>query len=208
MENQKSLQINPKLAKELRPLNESEMDALRKSIKRDGVLDAIKYWVNPKGGKAEIVDGHHRHQIAMELGVPYEVQELQFRSITCVLYWMHRNGAGRRDGHADARRMFDLLAIIKAEQQESVKKVELVEEVAEDAKVAPRTVYRELAREPDPPPKVIEPLMLDPDAARLRLYRRAIVNISKLDLVGHCPEGVLIPNWDEILRSIDKYGKE
>lgn len=135
------LRINERLRTELRPLTETELSELRKGIKRDGVLSPVAYWVNPQNGQAEIVDGHNRHAIAQELGIGYEAVEIQFASIECVMYWMHRTNAGRRDGKADTKRMTELLAIITRQNGERMTKTEIVKTVAEDTGTPERTVW-------------------------------------------------------------------
>jgi len=134
------LSINPALEKELPPLTEEQYNELRKGIKRDGVLSPVCYWIAPNG-KAEIVDGHHRHKIANELGIMYEAKELTFDSIEGVVYWMHRTNAGRRGGKADTVRMSQLLTIIKKQRGEQVTKTAIREEVAADTDTPLRTIY-------------------------------------------------------------------
>lgn len=100
------LVIRAEFERELPPLSEVQLEKLVTSIRRDGILDSIKYRVS-ETGECEIIDGHNRYKIAQELGLTYAVEEVKFKtfSITPVLYWMHVYNAGRRGGQIDGKRM-------------------------------------------------------------------------------------------------------
>lgn len=157
------LMINSELERELPPLSDAQLTELRKGIERDGVLDAVKFWVNVETGQNEIIDGHNRHKIAQELKIDYPVTELQFQSIEGVKYWMHRNNAGRRDGKCDRVRMAELLIAIKSKSGLQVTKAKIIEEVAKDTNTSVDSTKKALQRsesEPKPSaPKDTEKLL-------------------------------------------------
>lgn len=88
----------PRVQEALRPLNESERDALRAQLERYGVRHAI--WTLPDG---RIIDGHHRLELARELRIscPKEVidvpEEEAFRMAV-------EQNLGRRNLSATERR--------------------------------------------------------------------------------------------------------
>lgn len=170
------LVINPDLDKELPPLTTEQFTELKKGIRRDGVLDAVKYWRNPDTRKNEIIDGHNRHRIAQELDIDYPIQFLSFDSLNGVKYWMHRNGAGRRDGKANLERMAELLTLIKQERHPNVSKTEIVKEVAKDANVSDRTVWRAVT---DHEPATVTPEQQS--ASALKVIARMIAKLTDDD---------------------------
>jgi len=66
-----NIKINPEYAKLIYPLSNLEYEALKNSIKEDGLHYPII--VNEKG---EILDGHHRYKICKDLDIPikYEIK--------------------------------------------------------------------------------------------------------------------------------------
>jgi hypothetical protein len=137
---------NPELRDELPPLDAVELDNLRRSIERDGILDSIKFWFNEDTQANEIVDGHHRFVIANELGIEYLTHELVFESITAVKLWQNMTQTGRRK-HRALDRMVELETQLRLEREGVKPKVsEVVEAVAERANVGTATVYRAMAK--------------------------------------------------------------
>lgn len=140
------LTINPELRDELPPLDSIELDHLTASIDRDGVLDSIKYWWNEDTQANEIVDGHHRFEIATKLQKEFTTHELVFESITAVKLWQNQTQTGRRK-HRALERMVELETQLRLERDGVKPKVsEVVEAVAESANVHPATVYRHVAK--------------------------------------------------------------
>jgi len=137
--------------KELPKLDEAQDSNLRTSIKRDGVLDSIKYRRN-ENGECEIIDGHNRYRIASELGISYPVEEIVFKtfSITPVLYWMHVYNAGRRGGKVNAKRMLELRQQLAIDSGQAISKTQAVNEVAKDADVPVRNVWRAVTSKDKP----------------------------------------------------------
>lgn len=139
-----NLVINPKLRQELDALTDTQKADLETVLKRDGVRDSIKYWIAPNG-KAEIIDGHNRHEIATRLHLPYSTTEIDFSAHyteTAVRYWMHVTQSGRRGGTRNLARMAELQRMLKAEAGEIVSKAQIRREVAEDAGVTPQAVKK------------------------------------------------------------------
>ncbi len=140
------LTINPELRDELPPLVGTELQKLEQSIKRDGVLDSVKYWWNDDTQVYEIVDGHHRKMIADKLGVEYPVHELVFESITEAKLWQNMTQTGRRKYNA-LDRLVELETELRIERTGTKPKVgDVVQSVAEQANVGVATVYRSMAK--------------------------------------------------------------
>ncbi len=138
--------INAELRDELPPLDAIELDNLRRAIKRDGVLDSIKYWWNDDTQQNEIVDGHHRKLIADELGIDYQTHELTFESMTAAKLWQNVTQTGRRK-HRTLERMVELETQLRLERDGVKPKVaDVVQSVADTAGVGVATVYRSMAK--------------------------------------------------------------
>lgn len=144
-----NLVINRELQRELPPLTDVQKADLETVLKRDGVRDSINYWIAPSG-KAEIIDGHNRHEIATRLHLPYSTAEIDFSAhytITAVKYWMHVTQSGRRGGVRNLARMAELQTMLKSEAGQIVSKAEIHRQVAEDANVTPDAVKKAEQRE-------------------------------------------------------------
>lgn len=140
------LKINPELRDELPPLDSTELEHLTKSIETNGVLDSIKFWWNEDTQANEIVDGHHRFEIAAKLGKDFTTHELVFKSLTAVKLWQNITQTGRRK-HRALDRMVELETQLRLERDGVKPKVsEVVESVAESASVGVATVYRSMAK--------------------------------------------------------------
>lgn len=148
------LVVRPEFEKELPELDAERYKYLATAIKRDGVLDSIKFRRCPDTGKCEIIDGHHRFKIANELGLPYDVEEIVFDnpSITNVLYWMHVFNAARRGSNRNAKRMDALKDIMAKEQGRTISKAQKVREIAQDTGTSERGIYKALAKKTKPSP--------------------------------------------------------
>lgn len=146
------LVVRPEFEKELPDLNAGQYTKLTEMIKRDGVLDPIKYRVSETGDR-EIIDGHHRFKIANELNVPYEAEEIRFKtkSVTNVLYWMHVFNAARRGGKPNSKRMVELWTRLQKENGKTVTKTEAVKQTAKDTQRADRAVWRDVSDKTDKP---------------------------------------------------------
>lgn len=200
IDGQPVMSVNPELERELPPLDDSRMTYLRIAIKRDGILDAVKYWVNPETGLNEIIDGHHRHKIAQELGIMYAVKEVDFtgRTITAVKYWMHVNQSGRRGSEVNTARMIELKEMLAAESKEHKTKTQIVKEVATDAKKSERQVWRSV-NEQKP---LTKPTLTKKQ--RLARYRKLVLEGIDLNL-DDFNNSLRFPDWLDLLQSIDAY---
>ena len=85
------LKIETEFSDLIPPLQDTEMDMLRKSILANGCEMPLVVW----GGT--IVDGHNRYRICHENGVPFGVEEKQFDSREAAKIWIIRNQLGRRN---------------------------------------------------------------------------------------------------------------
>lgn len=168
--------VNQELKKELPPLDEERFAHLKFLLKRDGITNPIQYWFNPISQQNEIIDGHHRYQIAQELGLPFELREVAFvsDSITAVKYWMQINQSGRRGAGHDPKRMMHLKQELAIEQGKAISTTQAVKEVAKDAKLSERTVWRSLDDKPKPKVTALDQIvkliskLSDDDRAKLR----------------------------------------
>lgn len=92
----RKLKIDNELRSLLSPLNNEERELLKKQIEEDGCLDAIKVWK----GEDIIVDGYHRYEICQELGLDFDVTELEFEDKAAIAEWMITFQKGRRNATA------------------------------------------------------------------------------------------------------------
>lgn len=90
------LLILPELKDLLPRLEPNEFAALRQSIAEEGVRESLIIWVDDSGDQI-LVDGHHRHEIATGLGVPYRIRKKKFKSLDDVRLWMIRHARSRRN---------------------------------------------------------------------------------------------------------------
>lgn len=189
----KNLQINPKFKNLLRQLTEKERLELRRSIKRDGVIDAIRYRKAPDGS-LEIIDGHNRYEIATELGKDFELHEVKFACPLdeAVMYWMYQHQSARRGGEYAEAEMTRLMVIIKRWQGESGSMASAIRQVAEDIGKTPEAVKKASQRANRPnQPKPIKTL-----AERIKTAVNGEVTASEIREV--------IEYLSELLEQIEK----
>jgi hypothetical protein len=90
------LHISERLKAILPPLTAEEFAGLEANIVRAGkVLDAVRYWHD--GERAVVVDGMHRLEIAVRLGLPYPVEGMEFPNYEAVEAWMDDFALDRRN---------------------------------------------------------------------------------------------------------------
>jgi len=92
-----ALHVDPGLRDLIPPLTPDEDAALRLAIGRDGITAPIVVWQQPDASGLTIVDGHNRHRIAHELGlprVPFATREFVDRA--AVVEWMVAHQSARR----------------------------------------------------------------------------------------------------------------
>jgi len=106
-----TLIIDPEFQALIPPLTPAEREALTFAIVQAGrVLDPIKVWAKPGDMSGfTIVDGHNRYEIATELGLPFEVQALEFPDRDAVKAWMLKHQCARRNLTREQRLMLCLM---------------------------------------------------------------------------------------------------
>ena len=151
------LHISKRLKALLPPLTAEEKKQLKANLVQDSrVLDPILFWYD--GEKKYIVDGMHRHPIAVNLGLPYKTDRVEIDGdIEDVEIWILDHQLGRRNllsPQAIRTIRGELYNRLKGKQggdhksQESNRQnVGLIGDaaasVAEKAGVSPRTVERD-----------------------------------------------------------------
>ena len=85
------LKINPKFRDIIPPLDAEEYENLRESLKTDGCRDAIIIW------DGVIIDGHNRHKICVENGIPFRTLEKSFADEDDAAIWIIQNQICRRN---------------------------------------------------------------------------------------------------------------
>jgi len=95
------IKIDQEFANLIPPLSEGEKAALKEDIAVHGCRDSLVVLK----GEGIILDGHHRYRICQELGIPYQVVELEFPSHTEAKIWMIKNQRGRRNLNESQRAM-------------------------------------------------------------------------------------------------------
>lgn len=88
------LKVDPEFKARLPIKTPEEYARFREAIQRDGVItDSIKVWF----GHDIILDGHHRFQVAQELGLPFEVTYIRAADRRAALSWMRSFQFERRN---------------------------------------------------------------------------------------------------------------
>ena len=89
------LKIDERIREQLFPLRNDEVRELERSILEEGIREPLTAW--ERDGELILIDGHHRYEIAVKHGLPFEVVTREFEDIDDVLEWMDRNQLGRRN---------------------------------------------------------------------------------------------------------------
>lgn len=77
-------------------LSPEELSQLEENIvEHGGARDPLVVWRN--GKKDILLDGHNRYEICTRLGLPYEVEPMEFGSRDEAADWIDRNQLGRRN---------------------------------------------------------------------------------------------------------------
>jgi hypothetical protein len=78
------------------PLSDEERHQLEQNIiEHGGARDPLVVWIT--GDKDILLDGHNRYEICERLGLPYEVEHLEFDTRDQAADWIDRNQLGRRN---------------------------------------------------------------------------------------------------------------
>jgi len=99
-----SLPIHDGIRRLMRPLSPDEYADLETSLLEDGCRDVLVIGAWPEG--RALIDGHHRHRICTEHGLPFSTIEKTFESWDEVLEWIYRNQLGRRNLTTSQRSMY------------------------------------------------------------------------------------------------------
>ena len=87
------LQIDSEFQHLIPPLTSSELDELRESLSTQGCRDKLLVWKDHN----ILLDGHHRYTICHELGLDFEIREIELPSRDDVKIWIIKNQRGRRN---------------------------------------------------------------------------------------------------------------
>ena len=87
------LQIDSEFQHLIPPLTSSELDELRESLSTQGCHDKLLVWKDHN----ILLDGHHRYTICHELGLDFEIREIELPSRDDVKIWIIKNQRGRRN---------------------------------------------------------------------------------------------------------------
>lgn len=91
------LLIDPELKNWIMPLREDEFAGLRENIRQYGCTQPLDVW------RKIIVDGHNRYKICKELGIPFEVHEMDFSTREEAKDYMIMNQLARRNVTSEQR---------------------------------------------------------------------------------------------------------
>ncbi len=83
--------INEDLKKLIPPLSTDEYAELEKSLLAEGCRDPLDVWGDT------LVDGHHRYEICIRHGIPYQIRKVEFADIDDVKTWIITHQLGRRN---------------------------------------------------------------------------------------------------------------
>lgn len=89
------LVVRDSLRHYLRPLTAAERSRLEASLLADGCRDPLVVW--PDGKEKVLVDGHHRHELCRQHGIPFATVEHGFVDEEEVLRWMVRHAEAKRN---------------------------------------------------------------------------------------------------------------
>ena len=179
-------QIDDEFRSLIPPLADDERRYLEESIGREGCRDTLTAWK----GHGVIVDGHNRHEICTRLGVPFNVQELEFADRDEAKIWIIKNQFSRRNLN-DFQRVelgLKLEPLLKKQAQQnskasggavpqkSAKPVDVREEVAKTAGVSHDTVGK------------VRKIVNSPVKELARFTREGKVSINAAAKVAELPE--------------------
>lgn len=118
-----NIKIDPEFASLIPPLTDEEFEGLKSNILTEGCRDALVLWNDT------LVDGHNRHKICTENGIPFDTVQMEFENRTDVINWIIKNQFGRRNlpAYVRAKLALRLKPIIaeKAKEKEHERKTTL-----------------------------------------------------------------------------------
>lgn len=99
-----TLNIDPEFERLIPPLTPSEQAALRDALKTQGrAVNPIIVW------RGIIVDGHNRYRLCQELGIPFDIQNIDLPDRDAVKAWMVKHQSSRRNLSRDQILVLHLL---------------------------------------------------------------------------------------------------
>jgi hypothetical protein len=141
--------IDAELAALLTPHTPEELAVLARSLQEEGCRDALAVWQ----GTGVLLDGHARHRLCTEHGVPFEVVEIDLADHEAAVRWVLELQLGRRNLRPIAASYFRghlYLSLRKKVGRPSVNQksgrdvpISTDEQVAARYAVDPRTIRRD-----------------------------------------------------------------
>jgi hypothetical protein len=96
---QPTIRIDPEFQSLIPPLTPDELAQLEANLLDDGCRDRLVVWRQ----SGTLLDGHHRHEICRQRGIPFKVTPLDFADRNAALQWAVLNQMGRRNLSDDQR---------------------------------------------------------------------------------------------------------
>lgn len=87
----RKLKVDTEFKSLIPPLSTDEYRQLEENLKNEGCRDALVIWDNT------IIDGHNRHTICTQYGIPYATREMEFEDRQEAITWIIKNQFGRRN---------------------------------------------------------------------------------------------------------------
>lgn len=137
----RKLKVDTEFKSLIPPLSTDEYRQLEENLKNEGCRDALVIWDNT------IIDGHNRHAICTQYGIPYAIRQMEFEDRQEAITWIIKNQFGRRNLPAvDRVRLALKLKDVIAEQARKNfgKRTDLSQEVAKG--LEPIDTNRELGK--------------------------------------------------------------
>lgn len=105
MKDMHRLDIDEEFEQMLDPLTQLEFDQLKENIRRDGCIDPVRVW------RRTIVDGHNRYKICSQLGIPFDIEEINFVDRNEAKRWIAAHQLGRRNLSMHRKRYYRGLVV-------------------------------------------------------------------------------------------------
>jgi len=133
------------------PLSAEERQQLENNIiEHGGARDPLVVWVSKKA--VTLLDGHNRLEICTRLELPFDIEEMEFKSRDDAEDWIDKNQLGRRN--LDSRQMSLLRGrrLRRAEKNQGKRsdtlcqsgtKLDVAREIADEHGVSRRQLYRD-----------------------------------------------------------------
>lgn len=139
------LSIDPEFAAICWKLLPEELAFLADTMRREGCLDPIRYWTDPKTGKNLVVDGHNRLKLCEELKIEYTTEAMEFADRNAVLDWIARNQLGRRNASEIQKANIRGYLYKKRVEEKQEPHGNLAKEVAQETGVTEDKIHKDAA---------------------------------------------------------------